>query len=255
MLIKKLEDIIEDFEGIASIVVKEKNEEVLINEEIISKAASTIKLCILWHMYKEADKGTLSLEEKIVIKDEDKVGGCGILREFRQGLTFTLREIGTLMIVLSDNTATNLLIDRLGMDNINKSIKELGLENTILERKMYDREAIESGLENYTDPKEMVLILDYILNSDSISKEYRQEMIGIMRRQQLNTKLPAMMPADIDFAHKTGELEDIDHDVGILFLNGKTIFLVLMLKDVKDKYKAIKIHNRIGKAVYDHFAN
>ena len=253
MLLKELQDIIKDFEGTASIIVKDGDEEFLINEDVKSKAASTIKLCILWHMYKEADKHSLSLEEEIVLKDEDKVGGCGILLEFREGLSFSLREIGILMIVLSDNTATNLLIDRLGINNINKSINELGLENTILERKMYDYKARELGLENYTNPKDMILMLECILNSDRISKEYRDEMIDIMRRQQLNTKLPAMIPDDIDFAHKTGELEDIDHDVGILFLNGKTIYLAAMLKDVKNKYEAIRFHNRIGKAVYDYY--
>ena len=255
MLQRQLEDIIKDFEGTGSIIVKDQEKEFSINEEVQSKAASVIKLCILWQLYKEADDGNLSLDEEISLKDSDKVGGCGILKEFRQGLSFTLREIGILMIVLSDNTATNLMIDRLGIEKISKTIEELGLENTIMERRMYDPVAWKLGLENYTNPKDMILILDHMLNSDEISKEYRDEMIGILRRQQLNNKLPAMMPSDVDFAHKTGELDDIDHDVGILFLDGKTIFIALMLKDVEDKNNAIKIHNKIGKAIYDYYVN
>lgn len=255
MLQRQLEDIIKDFEGTASIIVKEGHKELLINEDVQSKAASIIKLCIIWQLYKEADLGNLSLDEEISLKESDKVGGCGILREFRQGLSFTLREIGILMIVLSDNTATNLMIDRLGIEKISKTIDDLGLENTIMERRMYDPKAWELGLENYTNPKDMIQILDHMINSEEISKEYRDEMIDILRRQQLNTKLPAMMPSDVDFAHKTGELDDIDHDVGILFLDGKTIFIALMLKDVEDKNNAIKIHNKIGKAIYDYYVN
>lgn len=255
MLKNKLENLIKDFEGVAGIIVKDldNKEEYSIKPEEIHRSASIIKNCILWELFNQANKSQLNLEEKIVVKKEDMVGGCGILKEFNEGLELTLKEVATFMIIQSDNTATNILIDRLGMDNINKSMEDLGLKDTSLNRKMMDTKAVEKGIDNYTSSRDMALLLEIILDTKLISEELKLEMLDILKRQQLKDLIPATFPEDIVFAHKTGGLSDIDHDVGILMLEDKNIIIVSMLKDVKNKYNAKILQNQIGKAILDNF--
>lgn len=255
MLKDKLEHIIQDFTGNASIIVKELDteNEWSINPKEVHRSASIIKLCILWELFSQANQNNLNLNDKVVLRKSDMVGGCGVLKEFNEGLTITLKEIATLMIIQSDNTATNILIDKLGMENINNSIKNLGLENTILERKMMDSEAVKIGLDNYTTPEDMKNLLQIFIDTNLISQDLKREMIDILKKQQLNGKIPSMLPEDAIFAHKTGELSDVEHDVGILFLHSKKIIIVSMLKNVSNSYDARIIHNKIGKAIYDYF--
>lgn len=255
MLKGQLQNLIKDFTGGVGIVVKDLStgEEWSINPDEIHRSASTIKLCILWQLFDEANKNNLSLNEKVKIKREEMVGGCGVLKELNEGLELTLKELSTLMIIQSDNTATNILIDRLGMDGINKSMEGLGLKHTSLNRKMIDLKAIEAGLDNYTTARDMSLLLERFLDTEDICEEFKCQMIDILKRQQLREKLPAMFPEGAVFAHKTGELSDVAHDVGILSLKDRNIIIVSMLKDVKDKYKATLLHNQIGKLIYDYF--
>lgn len=231
------------------------NKEYLLNEDIICPSASIIKVCILWTLFDQANRNDLDLEEVVILKEKDMVGGCGRLKEEKEGSSFTLREIARLMIILSDNTATNILLDKLSIDIINTTITELGLKNTILARKMMDFRARQKGIDNYTSAKDMKILLEKILDSDEMPKKYRDEMIDIMKDQRLNGRIPALLPEKVIFAHKTGELEDVEHDIGVLFLKNKEIIIISMLSNIDNEYEAKNIHNIIGKIVYDHFAN
>ena len=111
------------------------------------------------------------------------------------------------MIILSDNTATNVLIDRLGIDEINKTIKNLGLKNTILSRKMYDMESKKLGNENYFSLSDMAIILESIHNETLISQSVSKEIKTIMKEQQINHKIPYYIPEDVTILHKTGETD------------------------------------------------
>ena len=124
------------------------------------------------------------------------------------------------MIILSDNYATNMLIDKLGIDNINKTIKEMGLKNTILNRKMFDEEKAKLGLENYISSEDIAYLLEKMYNKELIDEKSSEEMISILKNQRLNGKISFFLQnlkPKVQIAHKTGEDTNITHDVGIVF--------------------------------------
>lgn len=190
------------------------------NEEKIMLAASVIKLTILVEAFKQIKEDKIKKEEFFITCEDDKVPSCGALNYMREDLRVTLKDLYVLMIILSDNYATNILIDKLGMDNINKTIKEIGLKNTVLNRKMFDSEKAELGLENYISASDVGYLLEKMYNKNLIDEKSSEEMISILKNQRLNGKMPFFLHSlkpKIEIAHKTGEDTNITHDVGIVF--------------------------------------
>ena len=120
------------------------------------------------------------------------------------------------MIIISDNTATNMLINILGMDNINKTLEDLGAVKTKLNRLLFDSDASKKGIENYIAVEEMGMLLEKLYKDELISKEASKEMKRVMLEQQINHKIPFYI-SDIPIAHKTGEDDGITNDIGIVF--------------------------------------
>lgn len=209
-------------------------------------AASVIKLTLLWELFRQAEKGILCLADRVRLEEEDRVGGFGILRDLRPGLELTLEDLATLMITLSDNVATNLLIDRLTLQSVNDEIALMGLSRTRLARKMMDLRAKERGLENVTTPGDMASLLVAILNGPGLSPQSRKRMMSIMERQQCNNKLPRHMSGGRVFAHKTGDLPGTEHDVGILPSREGALIVVVMTADLGDNEEGIRFHNEVG---------
>ena len=190
------------------------------NEEKIMLAASVIKLTVLVEAFKQIKEGKIKKEEFFITCEKDKVPSCGALNYMREDLKVTLEDLYVLMIILSDNYATNMLIDKLGMENINKTIKEIGLKNTVLNRKMFDNENAALGLENYISAGDIGYLLEKMYNKGLIDERSSEEMISILKNQRLNGKMPFFLHSlkpKIDIAHKTGEDTNITHDVGIVF--------------------------------------
>ena len=140
-----------------------------LREDELFAQASAIKVPILWDLYHQADQGGLALDELISIEPTNGAGGCGVLQEFRAGVSqVCLADLAVLMIALSDNVATNLLIDRLGMESVNRLLESLGCEQTRLRRKMIDLEARAAGRENTSTAAEAVgLMADLYVRSKS----------------------------------------------------------------------------------------
>ena len=190
------------------------------NEDKKMLAASVIKLTILVECFNQIKKGTINKDEVFITKEEDKVPSCGALNYMKENLKVTLEDLYVLMIILSDNYATNMLIDKLGIDNINKTIKGIGLKNTVLNRKMFDDEKAALGLENYISVNDISYLLEKMYNKELIDEKSSEEMLSILKKQRLNGKIPFFIQSirpKIDIAHKTGEDNNITHDVGIVF--------------------------------------
>lgn len=190
------------------------------NEEEPMLSTSLIKLPILVECFNQIKNGIINKDDIFITKESEKVPSCGALNYMKENLKVTLEDLYTLMIILSDNYATNILIDKLGIDNINKTIKEIGLRNTILNRKMFDSKKAELGLENYTSSQDMAYLLEKIYNKELIDEQYSEEMINIMKNQRLNGKIPFFLQSlnpKVEIAHKTGEDNNTTHDVGIVF--------------------------------------
>ena len=179
-------------------------------------AASVIKIPILVEAFRQAREGTVSMDEEFSIRPEQKMPSCGALTYLHDGLRVTLRDLCVLMIILSDNTATNILIDRLGMENVNQTLRRLGLAKTTLRRKLFDGEAAARGIENTITAAEMGLLLEKMFRGECVSPEADREMLGILKDQRLNGKMPFFLH-EMEIAHKTGEDDGITHDVGIVY--------------------------------------
>ena len=179
-------------------------------------AASVIKLPILVEAFRQVRDGQASMEETFSIRPEQKMPSCGALTYLHDGLSVTFRDLCVLMIILSDNTATNLLIDRLGMDSVNQTIRALGLGQTTLRRKLFDSEAAARGLENTITAREMGALLEKLFRGQCVSPQADEAMLNIMKDQRLNGKIPFFLHG-VKIAHKTGEDDGITHDVGIVY--------------------------------------
>ncbi|MDH7481163.1 MAG: class A beta-lactamase-related serine hydrolase [Armatimonadota bacterium] len=231
--------------------------EFFFNEHEVFPSASVIKVPIIVELFWQRDEGRVSLDETVILKDEDKVEGSGILKELHEGLELTLRDLATLMIVISDNTATNLLIDRLGNDVVNSRMRSLGLEKTTLARKMYDWEQARLGKENLCTPYEMMQLLRWLACGEIPSRSASQEIIEIMARQQYRDKIPLMLPADLKIANKTGSISGVTHDVAVVYAPWGPYVLCVMAKgidDQEDQRIAKLAIAEISRVVYDHFS-
>ena len=193
-------------------------------EDMPLQAASVIKIPILIEAFTRLEAGTIHKTDLFTIKKEDKLPSCGALTYMHDGLQVTLEDLYTLMIILSDNTATNLLIKHLGMDQINGTMQKLGCKHIKLNRYLFDSEKSALGIENYISAGDIAGLLEKMYQGELVSKEASAEMLGILKNQRLNGKIPFYIHGKADIAHKTGEDDGITHDVGIVY--GKEPFII-----------------------------
>ncbi len=186
-------------------------------DDIPLQAASVIKIPILIETFSRLQLKTISKTDIFTINKEDKLPSCGALNYMHDGLQVTLEDLYTLMIILSDNTATNLLIKYLGMEQINTTLKNIGLVHTKLNRLLFDSKQSALGIENYITAGEMGSLLEKMHLGELVSPEASSEMLDILKNQRLNGKIPFFVPGGIKIAHKTGEDSGITHDVAIVY--------------------------------------
>lgn len=219
------------------------------NENQAFLAASVIKLPILTAVLSEINGGRLKKDEVLKLSTSDKVPSCGALAYMHSGLEVTIKDLCNLMIILSDNTATNMLIGTLGIQNINNIIEELGLKTTKLNRLLFDSEQQKLGKENYFSPAEIGLLLEQVYKRSLISEEASNEMEEILKLQQINSKIPFLIPENIEIAHKTGEDTGITHDVGIVF--SKNPFILCFAANNTDVVLAEEAMRKVALLCYE----
>ena len=203
------------------------------NEMMPVVAASVIKIPIMVEAFRQFESGELNPLATYRIKPEDKMPSCGALNRMHDGLEVTLRDLVELMIVLSDNSATNILIDRLGIARVNATLEAEGLKVTRLRRKLFDKAGMEAGLSNHVCAREIGLLLERMYAGTLVSPQASAEMLEILRNQKLNGKMPFFLkPRGIACAHKTGEDDGITHDVGVVY--ARRPFVLCMLSEETD---------------------
>lgn len=181
------------------------------------QAASVIKLPILAAIYLRAEREPGLFEERLTVREEDKLPGCGALQHIAGEHSYDIASLCRLMTVISDNTATNVLIRRFGLEELNAGFARLGLERTRLYRLLFDAQAAARGLENLFVPEEIGALLERLCRGELVSPQADRAMIELLKAQQINHKIPGRLPPDIPVAHKTGEDTGIANDVGIVF--------------------------------------
>lgn len=245
----KIEDLINKLDGEAAVIVKNlKTGEIYkYNENKVLPSASMIKVAILLELIDRSHENKINPDDTVEFEKEDIVQGYGIIKNLSSNINLTYLDCALLMITLSDNVATNKLIQTLGMDSINAKIKKIGMNNTVLQRKMMDFEAKQKGLDNYISAADLQTIFEY-LYSDS---KY-EIAIDILKKQLCNDLLPVLAGNDFEFAHKTGDLAGLRHDAGIMYLKDP-IFVAALTNNLKKDYDGVRFMNEIGKIVRDHY--
>lgn len=189
------------------------------------EAASVIKLYVMTEAFRQAEAGLLDLDMPITVPPEKKLPSCGALTYLHDGVTLPVRDLITLMIILSDNTATNLLIDLLGQESIQQTIDALGMPGTRLRRKLFMPELARQGIINEVTAADCAKLLSAMLQGTLVSTEASRQMLDILRNQRLKGKMPFHLSSrGIKTAHKTGEDDGITHDVGVIFAATPRIF-------------------------------
>lgn len=216
------------------------------NEKEVFVAASVIKLPILVAVFQEIEEGNLKEDAILILTEADKVPSCGALNQMHCGLEVTIMDLCNLMITLSDNTATNMLIQVLGIEKINAILETFGMEKTRLNRLLFDAEAQKKGLENYICPREIGMLLEQIYTGQVISEAVSRKIEDILKAQKLNSKIPYLLPKHVPIAHKTGEDSGTTHDVGIIYSDHPFILCFLSnnthVISAEAAIKAIALH-------------
>ncbi len=228
-------------------------------------AASLMKVPVMIEVFRQAEQGRFSLDEKIMVENEFKsiVDGSPYsltvvddsdddIYEYI-GKEMSLRELVFRMITVSSNLATNVLIQHVGANNIMKTLTERGIHGMRVLRGVEDIKAYEKGLNNRTDAVSMLMTLELIAEGKAGTKEACQEMIEILSQQKFRSKIPAGIPADIKVANKTGSITQIDHDAAIVFPEGRRPYvLVVMTRGIEKQEDAERLIAGLSRIVYDH---
>jgi beta-lactamase class A len=217
------------FRGDVGVVIRdlESGRALEINPDMLFPAASMIKVPIMAACLRAGEEGRLSLEDRLTLKRADKVRGSGNLWRKRSGSIVRVDQLIDLMITHSDNTAANIIIDRLGFDYINMAFREMGLEKTRLARKMMDLQSRDQGIENYTTAREMADIIERMYRRDCVCSTVSEKCLEVLKGQRVNDRIPRLLPKGLVVAHKTGLERQICHDAGIVYTeNGNFLISV-----------------------------
>ncbi len=215
------------------------------------RSASLIKLFIMVEAFEQIATNRLDPATDIPFFEKDLVAGSGVLQELPVGTHRTVSELIELMITESDNIATNLLIDLLGMEAINARIRSLGCPETILRRRMMDFAAAAAGQENWTSVKDVIRLLTLLNNAGCVGTEADAAMCSILGRQTDRCKIPLLLPSDTICQHKTGELPGAEHDAGIVRTPKGIYLLAIMSDDLPDPEHGRQVIAQLSRIIYD----
>ena len=252
----QLEQIAAKLQGTLSLYIEVGDESFVVGPQHKFSAASLIKVPVLMAAFQRAQKGELDLQRPVIVPEKEKVGGSGVLSRLSPGLALPLIDLLTLMIIVSDNTATNICIDEVGLGEINALMESAGCTETVLGRRLMDYEARKAGRDNFATARDMVKLFRELWEGKLLTPENREKALAILSEQQFRDKLPRLIPAieagDAIFAHKTGELSGVEHDAGILVRDGKPAFIAALTSDLQCSSKGREALGEIGRAVWEY---
>lgn len=221
-------------------------------ENQVFPTASTIKLAILYELFVQAQDGKLRFDQQKALDRSAAVGGSGILFELGTP-TLSLRDYAMLMILLSDNTATNVLIETVGMENVNARMRALGLPETRLRRRMIDMDAARRGDENVSTPAEIARLLDIYQKGQGLTAASRDDALAILKKDK-GSAISRGVPAGVAVAGKPGGLEGVRVDAGIVFAKNRPYIISVMTTWLQDDSAGDQAIVDISRAAYQYFS-
>lgn len=289
---QKVEEILQGTSATFGISIKHTltNEEVNINEDQLFQMASVFKVPILMTLYEKVFNGEIDLNKRIEITAKDRVPGSGVIQEMDYGVEVTIKDLATMMIIVSDNLATDKLYHMLGKEAIAETLYSLGLESISVNHSCWELLSFAVGMEpqpysesvfeemnrrlfsdeeEYTDdivlqadkennlcsPKDMTNLLEKLNNKEFINASCSDAVLDIMLRQQLGQRIPGRLPSGTKVAHKTGSITSALNDAGIVYLpndKGEYIISVFSFGNTLN-YEGIDVIARISQTAYEHF--
>lgn len=229
-----------------------------IHSEQTFRSASIIKVPLLAALFWLSERGELDWQETLPLRDNDRTPGSGILRELHTGLELTLHDLAVLMIVLSDNTATNMLIDRVGVEKVQQFLQLVGFHHTTLQRRMYDFAAAEQGRENLCCAAEIADLLKWMAQgviravdgSLLVSPDGCEQMLNIMREQFYRDQIPYLLPDEAKVANKTGEISRHHHDSAVVWTPAGCYTLVVLTRGFEHRRVAASFIAELSWMIY-----
>lgn len=218
------------------------------------RAASTIKIAIMLEIYRLIERRELSSDVQVILTDELRTAGSGVLLHLHAGLRLTIDDLLYLMMAISDNTATNLLIDIATLDGINATLAELGLEQTRIRRRMLGRTPGPDEPENWIAPVEMARLLHAIVTDRAASPASCGAMRDLLRKQQNDRRISRFLPEGTDWGSKTGSLPAVTNDVGFITTPGGPLTLSIFIRGLDDPDGELAI-GKIAEAALRSIAN
>lgn len=264
----RLDPLARAHKGKVAIAVKHlgTGESYYLNADAVMPSASLIKLPILLESYFQAVEGKVKLTDTLTLREADKVPGSGVLTaKFSDGATLPLSDGLRLMTVASDNTATNLVLDQIGIQAVNERMAAWGLKETRLNAKVYRGSTTsvdaartkQYGLGS-TTAREMVTLLDTLMTGDRVKPVAKQAMLTLLQKCNDREKFPRFLPRDVVVAHKTGSVSHARTAAGLIYLDDGPVALCVLTADNEDRsWRADNAGNllcaKVAQEVYTYF--
>ena len=221
-------------------------------DDLTVSSASLIKVPVMIEAFRQAKSGNITMDQRISVRPEEKAA-YSVLEFLDPENSYTILDLIKLMIIYSDNTAANLLIRLLGMDTINQCLRDLGLTSTVLRREMMDFSAREKGLENETTAGEMAELMLRLYHEKLLDPVSDKSMLEILKGQADECMMRVDLPDDMVIARKSGELENLNHEMAIVYGEKSNYLYVFFVWDSRSNNESRQILQKTSKLVFDYF--
>lgn len=248
----QIQDVIAACGGAVSVSVRDLSNafDFSCNDGVRMGSASTIKVPIIVEAMRQVRDGKLSLDTEYRVTPEQCCAGSGVITHLHEGILVTLKDLLTLMIITSDNTATNMCIDIVGMENVNEMLRGFGYEGTALNRKMYDWQRLSQGWDNWAVAREMTDLLVKLARNEAVGEDYDKLILDIMHHQLYCDVLGLYLPEGV-LANKTGQVNNGVHDCGVVSTPDFSYAIGVFTSDVPSAGDAKVAIGRISRIIFD----